>query len=358
MWVWLSKYLSAFWTNNATTGAATLAAALALAACGGGGTGTVTNPVDQRSFADGTATLSSRILEAKTLNEAVTFRAETVGLDHTFSEDRVPTGTEFAEPQDVTVRIFQPSDVLGTPPTVVLTLDGGEGITFTAEHARDGEGTAPGTANYRIPDESGGTTRWFWTWDGYPVSHALGFDWNDFLEGRSSPQRRRHHVAFGTYHGEGVDSRRFAVIGLRTKPEDMPTDLRATFEGQSRIDTFPAGAGERTGRYGSDIRLTADFTDGTISGTLDGWRDRVNDEWVNLDPGMVYEIPETEIDGSGFTGTLAPAEGCAGCLEVTSSTVNGGFYGPSAIESGGTIQGEFVRNGVEEVGIGIFYSNR
>ena len=149
--------------------AAALSGLSMLTACGGG-TGTVTNPVDQRSFADGTATLSSRILEAKTLNEAVTFRAETVGLDHTFSEDRVPTGTEFAEPQDVTVRIFQPSDVLGTPPTVVLTLDGGEGITFTAEHARNEEGTAPGTANYRIPDESGGTTRWFWTWDGYPVS--------------------------------------------------------------------------------------------------------------------------------------------------------------------------------------------
>ena len=67
-------------------------------------------------------------------------------------------------------------------------------------------------------------------------------------------------------------------------------------------------------------------------------------------------IPEAAIDGSGFTGTLAPA---AGCDRITSSTVNGGFYGPYADEAGGTIQGEFTRaDGSEEIGIGIFYTNR
>ena len=68
--------------------------------------------------------------------------------------------------------------------------------------------------------------------------------------------------------------------------------------------------------------------------------------------GLVCEIPETSVTGNGFIGTLSAAAGREGSVEVASPTMTGGFCGPYARESGGTVQGGFARRGVDEAGIG------
>ena len=109
-------------------------------------------------------------------------------------------------------------------------------------------------------------------------------------------------------------------------------------------------------RFRSDLTLTAYFSRNAVEGVMGNWESPVNpdDDYSRLS----YTIESAPIAGNGFTAPMEPAADCVNCLEVASSTVRGDFYGPSAVESGGTIQGEFVRDGVEEVGIGIFYSNR
>ena len=69
-------------------------------------------------------------------------------------------------------------------------------------------------------------------------------------------------------------------------------------------------------------------------------------------------IPETDITGNGFAGTLAEGANCVGCAEDITATVNGGFYGPYAEEAGGTIRGTYTDGGVDHVIAGIFYANR
>ena len=311
-----------------------------LTACGGGGTNNTpgTGP-DSAYFSGKNDSMATRISNAGSLEEATTFKAKTVGLDHIWGEEHA-----LAESEDITIQIYRTS--ADAVPTFVVTYND-ETTTFGPEHAPDNE-------NYEI---EGDQERLLWTQDGYPLDLASGFDWGDWTEDDSyNPQRRKYHVPVGLYYdGDPTNLRRFAVIGLETAPGDMPTHgVRALYEGRVRMDVYPTNADSRD-RYSADITLIADFSKNTVDGVMDDWEYRSSDESL---PGVSYTVAAATISGNGFTTSMAPSPTCTGCMEVVGSTVAGKFYGPYADETGGTIQGSF-RDGDEElVGIGVFYTSR
>ena len=329
------------------TAMAALAAAAALSACGGDGGGTPPDPQHFQGKNDG---LPNRISGAATAEEATALTAMTVGVDY------ADGGATLADPEEISVRIFRTAP--GAVPTVELTR-GDDVRTFGPAHAS-------GRRNYEVPPSGEGVQdrRGLWTWAGYPIDHADGWYVGDDGERRS--QRQEYLIPLGFYlDTETVDVDRRAVIGLRTPPGDMPThDLTASYVGEVRVDTWAVGDGGDQRRWDSELLLEADFAGGTVSGTLDRWElqdfELEDGTVVNLlYEGTAYLVPETPITGNGFSGSLVAAPGCADCFELTSSAIEGGFYGPYAEESGGTLQGGFTdAAGDDHVMNGIFYANR
>ena len=326
------------------TGMAALAAITALTACGGDGTATA--PPNPQHFQGKNDGIFTRISGAATSEEATALTATTVGIN--YERDRTAT---LADPEEISVRIFRTAP--GSVPTVELAR-GDDAGTFGPEHALE-------DGRYRVRD--GDDRRDLWAWSGQITDHANGWRVNDEGERRSLDQRYLIPFGFWWDGGENADSHSFAVIGLHTPPGDMPThDVTASYVGDVRIDTWEAEDNQNQRQFGGDLVLEADFADGTISGTLDDWWEQMQLDGrrfeQDLDDSFVYLIPETRIDGNGFSGTLVAAPGCADCFELTSSAIEGGFYGPYAEESGGTLQGEFTLDGSDHVMNGIFYANR
>ena len=341
--------------------AAMIAATALLTGCGGSdGNGESMTAANPGYFNDKNDSMATRISNARTLDDATTFTAKTIGTDHTFGERHA-----LADAQDITVQMFRASAAQETPPTVVVTLDGGEAVTFGPEHARDrGDGYAPGTGNYHIPNEdgrggvfAGDQRKWLWMWDGYPLDHANNFDWGDWLDGEFDPRPRKYHIALRYYqNGYPTDMRRVAVIGLETAPSDMPThDVRALYKGQVRLETYPTNGGDRTGDYDAEIDLVADFSRNSIHGTMHDWENDGEDL-----PGLIYSVAPATITGNGYTTWMQPHDDCTRCapLNQSTSTVAGKFYGPYAAETGGTITVAFEGENGPEIGTGIFYTDR
>ena len=325
------------------TALAALAAAAELTACGGDGGGT---PPDPQHFSGKNDGVAARISGAATAEGATALTATAVGIDF---EDGTAA---LAEAEEISVKIYRTAS--GAVPTFGVTH--GESIlTYGPEHA-------PDRRNYRVRSADGEETGGLWTWAGYPVDHANGVFVGE--DGDIGIKRGKYLIPMGFwYDTETANPLRNAVIGLRTAAGDMPThDVTAFYEGDVRLQAREAEDSRDRIELDSDLLLEADFADGTVSGTLDGWRREIfrGDESLSderLD-GVVYVIPETDITGNGFAGTLAEGANCVGCAEDITATVNGGFYGPYAEEAGGTIRGTYTDGGVDHVIAGIFYANR
>ena len=338
--------------KHSSTCALAFASTAILSACGGGGdNGAGPQPSSDVAYFTGkNDSMAKRISDAKSLEEATTFEAKTVGMNHTWDDEN--TVHELTASEDATFRIFRTS--ADAVPTFVVTQNG-ETTTFGPEHAPENE-------NYRVVIPGDDNDIWLWTWAGYPRDHANGFDWGDWTEeGRYNPLNRKYHIPVGMYRrGDPTDQRRYAVIGLETAPGDMPThDVRALYDGNVRMDVYlKDGVGiesdDRT-RYDADITLTADFSEGTIGGVMDNWESRDDDDDLSA---VSYMLTPASITGNGYTTSMAASPSCTGCAEVVDSTIAGKFYGPFADETGGTIQAEFRDGGTESVGIGIFYTSR
>ena len=326
--------------------ATALSGLVLLTACGGGGGGAT--PPDPQSFSGPNDSMATRISNARTSDQATAFTAMAVGIDY------VDGGAAPVDPEEISVKIYRTGP--NAVPTVELTR-GDDVMTFGPEHAPDG-------GNYRVPRsaEDAQDNRDLWMWAGYPIRHADGWYVND--EGERRAQSRRHLIPLGFWiNTEEADPLRNAVIGLHTSPADMPThSIPAFYEGWAFLESWQVDNGANRSRFRGELRLEADFDGGTISGTLHDVHEEVirGDDESGYQPreGLAFVIPETAIDGNGFAGTLEASDGCVGCPQDMSATVNGGFYGPYARESGGTIQGSFTRGGVDEVAAGIFYSNQ
>ncbi len=335
--------------------ATTIAAIAMLAACGGGD-GTETGgmpgerPSDPGHYSGEGDSMAARISNATSLDAATAFTARTVGLDHTFDDDDV-NNAELADNEDITLRIFRTSP--DAVPTFVVTL-GGEATTFGPEHAPEDE-------HYSIEGPGDSDDKFLWTWAGYPIDHASGFDWGDWIEeGKRNPLKRQFHIPVGIYYSRGdqglADLRRYAVIGLETPPGDMPS-VEAVYEGSVRIDSYPEDGARDRERFDADITLTADFSANTIGGVMDNWENRDADEDLSA---ISFMLTPATITGNGFSTSMAPSAACTECPEIVSSTVAGKFYGPAASETGGTIQARIrgEAGSSDNIAVGVFYSSQ
>ena len=343
--------------------ALTFATAALLSACGGGGSGSGSGagtgpnqpqtPSDSAYYMGDDDSMAARISNATSLEEATTFKAMTVGMNHTFdaNDNNIP---ELTESQDITFQIFRTSP--DAVPTFVVA-HGGETNTFGPEHAPDNE-------NYAIEGPGDSDDKFLWTWAGYPLDHASGFDWGDWIEeGQRNPLDYKYHIPVGIYYSRGdqglADLRRYAVIGLETAPGDMPThDVSAVYDGIVRMDLYPLdGESDRT-RLDASITLTANFSESTIGGVIDNWINR-DDDSDDLSE-VSYMLTPTTIAGNGYTTSMARSAACPDCPELVSSTVAGKFYGPAGSETGGTIQAQFRGDdeSSDDIAVGIFYTNQ
>lgn len=291
--------------------------------------------------------MAQRISDAANLEEATTFKAKSVGLNHTRDDENIVH--KLANNEDVTIQIFRTS--ADGMPTFVLTQND-ETTTFGPENVQN--------QSYQIVNSGENNDLWLWTSEGSPIEHANGFKVDSDTD-QLNPLFIKHHIPVRMYRqGDPADHRSFAVIGLETSPNDMPShDIRALFRGHFRLDLFPkegtsVGNNDRT-RYYSGITLTANFSESTIQGIMDNWLNQ-DDRSEDLSA-YSYMLNKTNITGNGFTTTMSPSQNCMSCPEVLASTIDGKFYGPFADEIGGTIKGEFRREGSEYVGIGTFSTN-
>ena len=319
-----------------------------LTACGGGGGTTVTGASQNpQHFQGKNDSVAARISGATTAEGATALTATAFGVN--FEEDGKVT---LAEREEISVKIYRTAS--GAVPTFEVT-HGENTLTYGPEHA-------PDRRNYRVQSADGEDTGGLWTWAGYPIVHANGHYMND--DGDVGIKREKYLIPMGFwYETEAADPLRHAVIGLRTAADDMPThEVTAFYEGQVRLRARQAENGRDRIELDSDLLLEASFADGRISGTIDNWRREVFRGRVKLSEdrlgGLVYVIPETDITGNGFAGTMVPGDDCQVCAEDIAATVNGGFYGPYAAEAGGTIRGTYTNEGVDHVISGVFYSNR
>ncbi|MCY4327219.1 MAG: transferrin-binding protein-like solute binding protein [Rhodobacteraceae bacterium] len=335
-------------TKRLVIPALALAGATFLTACGGGGgDGPLVPEVDPRTVhpADASDTIARRISEARTLAQATTFTARAVGVDRAVSDDGRHTGNRPADPEDIQVQFFRTApDAI---PTVRVTHRGTP-TTFTPADLN-----AVGT--YVIEDPSAPehlNQQFFWTWGDTTAEHADG------QSDDGTPINRKYHTPISFYF-DGVPNQfeRTAVIGLATSPASRPASGTASYTGQTRLvvyDTEGANVQERR-RFGTDLVLTADFSDMTISGEMDNWRQQGLDRDDLPLPGLSHILKETTITAIGFTTTVEATEDCTRCAGIVESTVTGTFYGPEANEAGGTMQ---LENMEGDVLSGIFYTTQ
>lgn len=135
----------------------------------------------------------------------------------------------------------------------------------------------------------------------------------------------------------GSESHRGGVFhqGFETRPENMPTDITATYSG----DTL--GVGFHNGEFydfAGTVNLTANFGSAAGSGSVTGEIDT---------PFHAFDL-SADISGNRFTGSTSVREAGRG-ISGGSGDVDGRFYGPAAEEAGGTWRhsdgGNFVSGG-------------
>jgi len=328
-------------------GAALLLASTLLTACGGGSDAP---PPDVRVFHTGATDSIAARTGANTRAAATAFTAQAAGLDHTWDDGDDPTdGTSRmiasapADPEVVTYRIWQTAP--DAAPTVAITF---KGTTTTFEpDTLDAQSGVRHRHDAAAPDNL--DDQYLWTWDG-----AL----SDYAEGDS---HSKYLIPIGIYFdADPNDQRRYAVIGLETPPGDRPVGT-GTYEGRAVLSVWPkdsSGAAVRDpeSRFGMDIALTADFTAGTLQGTLDNWRvvrENGQDLAAARDrPGTAYDVTGGTITNAGFTARIVPGANCSDCVPVTRSRLAGTFYGPDAVETGGTLAIE----DADTVALGVFFT--
>ena len=132
-------------------------------------------------------------------------------------------------------------------------------------------------------------------------------------------EARFGHFTDGT--GGFVSEERYFLVGNRTMTSEMPTSLGVTYQG-----TF-VGFETVEGQLGyndveGQVTLEADFANNTIEGEF---------AVGNFD----FQLPETQISLNGFVAfdKLTSEQG----IGINQSVVNGGFYGDSAEEVGGSV---------------------
>ena len=146
--------------------------------------------------------------------------------------------------------------------------------------------------------------------------HLLTVEWERHLNVEG------HSVDF---YGEGI-------IGTRTAPDDMPKDIRATYEGQVIMRAAPdsgLASGDIVRQGMGDARFEADFGTGRLSGAFENFSDRETGDPLAGRVTMDGRIRDNGFSVDSVTGTFAD-------MNIRSGSGQGHFFGPGAAELGGT----------------------
>ena len=240
-----------------------------------------------------------------------------------------------ATPEDITFQIYRtaPNDHA----TIVVTHSGTTTIFTPADY---------GELSYYINGKN------FWAYGG----------WMEKFSSADGPTDTKYHIPVELWF-DVPNMNRLAVIGLETPSAAMPTGDTAIYEGTTRMEVRPKDFPGEWTRYRSDIELTADFSDRSISGVMEAWR-----TWSITDGNYMeayledrsYDLMKAPITNTGFTTTLAHSDECVDCPEIVFSSITGTFYGPEANEAGGTFEVEFddSQTKYNEIGTGVFYTSQ
>ena len=160
-----------------------------------------------------------------------------------------------------------------------------------------------------------------------------------------------------------IDLMAFFAFGAKTPAGGLPNAGAAIYSGRLKMEA-PATDLSEWYRYGGDLRLEADFGEGTVSGTVDDMESRVRgDSWSDMPDGNRMDILNGRIadgrlaadwEGQGPEG--APLETMRGFV----GTVNGIFHGPEGEEIAGVLDGrrEATGDAPAQVAIGEFVAER
>lgn len=232
----------------------------------------------------------------------------------------------------------------------------GQGDAYVKSIARDGAGGFRVTYVVRnqessvhfVPEDAVGTSS-FRKETGSLIQLLLQYNQIDFLQ---------YVDVNGWIHHEGTDVEMgsywgYAVYGVQTAPENMPTTGSATYKGRMRSDIWGAdNPDNRTGqtRFQSSgdesLTLEADFGNSEVFGRIERLQVRRPGEssYSPLADTNAIAISGGVIAGNTFTANWAGEDtDMSSAPEDTvrgfSGTMSGGFYGPAAEEAGGLING-------------------
>lgn len=163
-----------------------------------------------------------------------------------------------------------------------------------------------------------------------------------------------YFVMFGTSDFDAssqINNRAYGVFGYETPAADLPSGS-ATYTGPVFGQTLmTSGDDAKTYRLDGDFIVDVDFGSGDVT------NGRIYNLAIDDNPIVdTYDLVDTMLSGSSFNTTvIADTNGCVtDCAFVSSSSVDGAFYGPAAAETGGNFAiaginsagGEYVAHGV------------
>ncbi len=325
---------------------------IGLAACGGGGGGTVDdNAIDKitidppeeanRVFSTDAGDAGQALSDGQTLTARQVAMAG-INLNYNSGDTAITDTSEF------TVRLNGEGEV-------TLVLEGTETV-FTPDHRDpDDDGTVYG---YFTRDDCDAGVRCVSLFSYTGEIDELKSNGHGFMEILNAQSNQISE------DGQ-PDLRAFAVVGTETQDADLGSLGNATYSGWTRFDVYPESgfvdSSESRTRLRSDLTMTADFGDGTVSGLLNNFeaRDPGEAEYTGL-LGTVT-MTEAEFDVNGFKGGLVADAAFASDTGVTldtSSAYSGAFYGPNAEEVGGVFSISGSDDDGAFNGIGFFAGNQ
>jgi hypothetical protein len=142
---------------------------------------------------------------------------------------------------------------------------------------------------------------------------------------------------------DGPDVQGFAVVGTETRSAALTSLPTAKYTGQVVLDARPTKGFENNqtsrNRIRGDLKLTANFGAGTVSGAVDGIRVRPPGEDDYTDVTGTIAMNPSAIVGNGFAGGLAADaayQSNVGTIDASSS-YSGKFYRESAEQVAGVL---------------------
>ena len=141
--------------------------------------------------------------------------------------------------------------------------------------------------------------------------------------------------------GDGTNTRNYVTYGMRTDAAALPS-RRGHYSGRVYADIFGSDApstSDRTRVWGS-LRLTIDFTDGSVDGDIRRWQvQEPGQSRVTLPLTAYADVSDGRIVDGQFTATWTQVAPGLDAEEIFTGGMLGEFYGPNAEEVGGVLNG-------------------